>query len=537
MVQQMNTKNVLVSLLLVNILRGEKKIIKTQKKTYLAKLKESSKTSYDYQAPQCPTRSGVKKSLDIPLDGGNIRIFCTRQGADRHRVKRQVGNMMTPCITIHKVLVGCNGRDPEVPAHKDLVERLCSGKSSCRVNPTTTMFGVHCHGWRRMWITYSCDGGLDMTTSCTAKCPGGKGGKFIQKSEIDLKPDNLIQVLPHLGSEYRITFDLLITRVLSNYWLSVLMFTADKGRPGRIKHGDRIPAVFVYNDRLYIATSIYGNTNHHVNVNATVGKWMKIEIGQTLRDKLTYYIMINGKVVHTTEQNKPCLFRGVKVFATQPIAAVKSVKGKIRNLYYQTSDAVNNGVCVVDFRPKRADPSGVLQGPELDLKSDQLITVVPYIGREYNVSFELYLNKYQTEDWLSVLHFTTSGNSESYGDRNPAVWVGGHRDHHRQLHVSSSIDGTTNMWIKSDKIYPLKTWIKIRISQALMYTQFVYSVVINEETVYTEMNDVPSMFSDVKVYGGDPWYPAQDGKIRNLVLHTKDDSVCVCSRAADCSKK
>ena len=115
--------------------------------------------------------------------------------------------------------------------------------------------------------------------------------------------------------------------------------------------------------------------------------------------------------------------------------------------------------------------AGVLQGPELDLKSDQLITVVPYVGREYNVSFELYLNKYQTEDWLSVLHFTTSGNSESYGDRNPAVWVGGHRDHHRQLHISSSIDGTTNMWIKSDKIYPLKTWIKIRISQALMYTQ------------------------------------------------------------------
>ena len=102
------------------------------------------------------------------------------------------------------------------------------------------------------------------------------------------------------------------------------------------------------------------------------------------------------------------------------------------------------------------------------LEKNQLLTVLPYIGREYIVTFELYLNNYTTADWASVLHFTTNGNAESYGDRNPAVWLSGNKDHYRLIHISSSIDGNKNMWIDPKKIYPLKTWIKIRISQTLI---------------------------------------------------------------------
>ena len=111
------------------------------------------------------------------------------------------------------------------------------------------------------------------------------------------------------------------------------------------------------------------------------------------------------------------------------------------------------------------------------LEKNQLITVLPYIGREYIVKFELYMNTYTTADWASVLHLTTGGNAESYGDRNPAVWLSGHKDHHRMIHISSSIDGNTNMWIDSKKIYPLKTWINIRISQTLIDNEVLTSTV------------------------------------------------------------
>ena len=83
---------------------------------------------------------------------------------------------------------------------------------------------------------------------------------------------------------------------------------------------------------------------------------------------------------------------------------------------------------------------GVLQDSELVLKRNQLITVVPYIGREYFISFELYLNSYQPHQWANVIHFTRGGNYGTYGDRNPAIWI--RKD--KRMHIVSSIAGIHN---------------------------------------------------------------------------------------------
>ena len=107
--------------------------------------------------------------------------------------------------------------------------------------------------------------------------------------------------------------------------------------------------------------------------------------------------------------------------------------------------------------------SGVLQGPELDLKKNQLITVVPYLGREYTITFELFINSYQYHNWSNILHFTRSGDYGNYGDRNPAIWISEHR-----IHVFSSIDGNPNYNKDPQILYlPLKTWFTVKISQVL----------------------------------------------------------------------
>ena len=107
---------------------------------------------------------------------------------------------------------------------------------------------------------------------------------------------------------------------------------------------------------------------------------------------------------------------------------------------------------------------------ELCLMKNQLIRVVPYIGREYSITFELYLYSYptQAQNMSSVLHFTAGGNNYHYGDRNPAVWVSGQEDNPEKIVVSSSVDGNTNLHVYSEKTYPLKTWIPIKISQKLV---------------------------------------------------------------------
>ena len=58
---------------------------------------------------------------------------------------------------------------------------------------------------------------------------------------------------------------------------------------------------------------------------------------------------------------------------------------------------------------------------------------------------------------------------------------------------------------------------------------------VNGKTEIKVTNKVAAMFKDVKVYAGDPWYPAMDGKIRKLEIVTQNDEICIC-KAARCGR-
>ena len=58
-------------------------------------------------------------SRDIPLNGGSIDIQCVAGRGDRR--KRQAGNMMMPCITIHKVRADCQKNGGTIQGQMNLV--------------------------------------------------------------------------------------------------------------------------------------------------------------------------------------------------------------------------------------------------------------------------------------------------------------------------------------------------------------------------------------------------------------------------------
>ena len=105
-------------------------------------------------------------------------------------------------------------------------------------------------------------------------------GEMIQKAEIDLKPDYLVTVLPSLGSEFKIRFDLLINNFQSSTWYSVLLFTVDRGLPGSIKYGERHPGIFVKDGHIYIKAAVNGNSNYLKRFQIVVDKWMHLKIVQ-----------------------------------------------------------------------------------------------------------------------------------------------------------------------------------------------------------------------------------------------------------------
>ena len=93
-----------------------------------------------------------------------------------------------------------------------------------------------------------------------------------------------------------------------------------------------------------------------------------------------------------------------------------------------------------------------------------MLTELPYIEKEYSVSFELFVNKMPTNEWENVLHFTTGENHGNImGARNPAVFLRSSKE----FQVCSAISGNAN----ENKNFPgleENKWFKIEITQKLV---------------------------------------------------------------------
>ena len=98
-----------------------------------------------------------------------------------------------------------------------------------------------------------------------------------------------------------------------------------------------------------------------------------------------------------------------------------------------------------------------------DMVKNNLIAELPYIGKEYKISFELLITEFASAPYETVIHFGLGGNVEKYGDRAPAVWL--NKD--KYLHIASSISGNRNHYYNTQVNLEENKWIKIELSQTL----------------------------------------------------------------------
>ena len=143
-----------------------------------------------------------------------------------------------------------------------------------------------------------------------------------------------------------------------------------------------------------------------------------------------------------------------------------------------------------------------------------MIAVVPKLDKEFIVSFDVKPNSFAPE-WRSVVHFTIGSNIGNYGDRIPGVWF--HLSGNGGLHIAAPINGDVNRYFDT-KPLALKQWTNVEISQRLEGSIYIYAIKLNGEAVFTEKNEQPRSFENVNVYASDPWYPVQDGSIKNLFV-------------------
>ena len=101
-------------------------------------------------------------------------------------------------------------------------------------------------------------------------------------------------------------------------------------------------------------------------------------------------------------------------------------------------------------------------------------------GKEYSVSFEVFINKMPTQPYQSVIHLTTGENQAAMGCRIPAVWVTASKE----FHITSAVNDNKNLWKNLPGIEENK-WYKIEINQKL-----VDAKVINSDLEFELINHI-----------------------------------------------
>ena len=114
--------------------------------------------------------------------------------------------------------------------------------------------------------------------------------------------------------------------------------------------------------------------------------------------------------------------------------------------------------------------------------------------------------------YANILHFTIRGNAGRRGDRIPSIFF---------------IPRTTRLFIctfyrrqvcvDTQKSLPLNSEVHLEINQLYIGNgEYRYTIIQEGVIIYTVINDDAQQFSNVKVYGSNPWYPTAKAKITKM---------------------
>ena len=108
----------------------------------------------------------------------------------------------------------------------------------------------------------------------------------------DIRKNSQLFLLDFLEKEYKISFEVFIVHFKTDIYQSLIHFTLGANAD---KYGDRTPAVWIKNNKaVTIASAISGNKNSHADICCVKeGKWIKMEISQTLKEGKVQSILIS----------------------------------------------------------------------------------------------------------------------------------------------------------------------------------------------------------------------------------------------------
>jgi len=159
--------------------------------------------------------------------------------------------------------------------------------------------------------------------------------------------------------------------------------------------------------------------------------------------------------------------------------------------------------------------------PEFSISHGQKIGELSSIGKEFIITFELFLTNVATSEWSSVIHFTIGGDDDAYGDRTPALFL----FYGKTVSIMSVINGNSNYQYDIDSealTLTTKKWYTFELSQLLIGNEYLFNVKIDDKTYWNKANKKAEQFDNVAIFAGDPWWNPAAGKMRNVTVKLKN---------------
>ncbi|XP_047133483.2 uncharacterized protein LOC100207579 isoform X2 [Hydra vulgaris] len=323
-------------------------------------------------------------------------------------------------------------------------------------------------------------------------------GYISNKAEFTLDKGLLLGTLFVLKKVYTVSFKVKPTKY-SKCLKSVLHLTLGQDF---IYHGDRTPGVWFHEDgsgKLVIFNAVNANANYLVETAPlALDKWSSVKISQImLGNKYWYSVDLNGVNIHRTENSNARDFQNVKVYASDP--------------WYDAQDGSMTDLLIINGTPEFLvgnTPTPLLKG--------KLIAEIPKLDKDYLVSLDFFPNKI-IQGSHGIIYFSYGSN---YGVLGILCCDYG------KLLVMTPLYGYFDVFISN--YYPFTTtnqikvfqWLNIEIAQNLIGTNYVYTIKINGETVFTKVNKKAQSFDNVKVYASDflEFFDTQDGSVKDFFI-------------------
>ena len=138
---------------------------------------------------------------------------------------------------------------------------------------------------------------------------------------------------------------------------------------------------------------------------------------------------------------------------------------------------------------------------KVELGKGKLVEYYPTWGPEFSIEMDITI-KALPPNFRSIIHFTENFSGKNYGDRVPAIWL----SKSGFLLICSAISGDKNKCTQVNQ--PIDQQFTLEIKQATRQSdgKMFYEISVNGNIVFSIENTQPMSFTNVKAYGGDPWF-------------------------------